>query len=635
VRELPFLFNPKSKIQNPKWLSAARWLFGPGPPEPGYLWPRWLFLRALGFIFFTAFYSLLFQIRGLIGPEGILPAGEYLQIVGQRLGVRGFWYAPTLLWLASGDRALLLLCWAGLVAAVLLMLNLWPRAALVVCVTLFLSFVSAARDFSEYQSDGMLLEAGFLSWFFAPPGLRPGLGERHPPSRASLFMLRWECFRIYFESGIVKLASGDPQWRHLTAMDHYYENGPLPNWIGWYVQQLPHGFHAAATVLTLVMELALVWMFFLRRPLRILLFFLITPFQVSIILTANLGFLNHLVLVLGVLLLDDRFLRRLLPRLAPRTSRVEIGNSKLETGKGKLETGNSDARNWKLEVGNSEIESREAQTLASQKVPEASRDPVPITAESSNADRHPVGTESLERGCGLPGQRTAEFEKHELCATPAATVQHSSFSIHRWQPVTRHLSLVPSGLFLTWIFYNTTVLLLLYLFRSLPVSLAPVVALEPFRISNQYGLFAVMTTARYEIEFQGTRDGQNWLAYPFRYKPQDPRQPPRIHAPYQPRFDWNLWFASLGSWRQYPWVVTTEELLLKNDSSVLSLFAGNPFPGEPPRAVRAVKWQYWFTDLRTKREEGLWWRRELRGLYAPTLERDAQGNIGVLGEPVR
>jgi lipase maturation factor 1 len=194
---------------------------------------------------------------------------------------------------------------------------------------------------------------------------------------------------------------------------------------------------------------------------------------------------------------------------------------------------------------------------------------------------------------------------------------------------------VLSGLLLGWIFYNTTVLLLLYLFRSLPVPLAPVVALEPFRISNQYGLFAVMTTARYEIEFQGTRDGHNWLAYPFRYKPQDPRQPPRIYAPYQPRLDWNLWFASLGSWRQYPWVVKTEELLLKNDSSVLSLFAGNPFPGEPPRAVRAAVWQYWFTDLKTKREKGLWWRRELGGLHAPTLERDARGNIGVLRESVR
>src|SRR5947208_12953432 len=67
-----------------------------------------------------------------------------------------------------------------------------------------LSFVSAAQDFSGYQSDGMLLEAGFISLFFAPGGFRPRLGEPSPPSRASWFLLLWECFRIYFESGVAK-----------------------------------------------------------------------------------------------------------------------------------------------------------------------------------------------------------------------------------------------------------------------------------------------------------------------------------------------------------------------------------------------------------------------------------------------
>ncbi len=65
----------------------------------------------------------------------------------------------------------------------------------------------------------------------------------HPPSRASLFLLQWEWFRIYFESGLVKLLSGDTEWRHLTAMDEYYQNGPLPTWVGWYIQHLPHWFH--------------------------------------------------------------------------------------------------------------------------------------------------------------------------------------------------------------------------------------------------------------------------------------------------------------------------------------------------------------------------------------------------------
>src|SRR5947199_1299988 len=132
------------------------------------------------------------------------------------------------------------------------------------------SFLRKRRaGFFDYQSDGMLLEAGFISLFFVAPGIRPGLGASHPPSRASLFLLQWEWFRIYFQSGAVKLLSGDPQWRNFTAMDQYYQNGPLPTWIGWYIQHLPHRVHATAVVLTLAMELGLVWMFLLPGRWRI------------------------------------------------------------------------------------------------------------------------------------------------------------------------------------------------------------------------------------------------------------------------------------------------------------------------------------------------------------------------------
>ena len=160
----------------------------------------------------------------------------------------------------------------------------------------------------------MLLEAGFIALFFAPPGLRPGIGRENPPSRASLFLLQWEWFRIYFESGVAKLASGDPAWRHFTAMDDYYQNGPLPTWIGWYVQQLPHWFHASATFYTLLTELVIVWMLFLPRRFRIVCFCIVTPFEISIIATANYTFLNYLVLLLGVFLLDDRLLEWIMPK---------------------------------------------------------------------------------------------------------------------------------------------------------------------------------------------------------------------------------------------------------------------------------------------------------------------------------
>ena len=294
-------------------LQIEEWLLGPEAPAETlrtHLLPRWIFLRALGVIYFSAFYSLLFQVKGLIGPQGILPAGVYLaEFVKYFPGARRFWEAPTLFWSGSGDRALMLVCWLGIIASVAVILNLWPRLSLAACLICFLSFVTVLQDFSSYQSDGMLLEAGFISLFFAPPGLRPGLGERHAPSRLSLFLLQWEWFRIYFESGVVKLTSHDYSWRHLTAMDDYYQNGPLPTWIGWYVQQLPHKFHAATALMTLVAELGLVWMLFLPRRLRIICFCIVTPFQIGIILTANYTFLNYLVLMLGFLLLDDGFIR--------------------------------------------------------------------------------------------------------------------------------------------------------------------------------------------------------------------------------------------------------------------------------------------------------------------------------------
>ena len=522
--------------------TVVRWLFAPQTRGESRLIPRWIFLRCLGAIYFSAFYSLAFQIRGLIGPEGILPAGSYLEAVAQSLGHwQRVWYAPTVLWWSSGSGMLMALCWVGMAASVLLVMNLWPRGLLLVCFVCFLSFVSAAQDFSSYQSDGMLLEAGFISVFFAPPGLRPGLGRDHPSSRFSRFLLQWEWFRIYFESGAVKLLSGDPQWRHFTAMDEYYQNGPLPTWIGWYVQHLPHRFHAATVYATLALELGLVWMLFLPRRWRIVCFFIVTPWEIAVILTANYTFLNYLVLALGFLLLGDRFARRITP-----------------------------AR-WRPEHGN--------------------------------------GTAGEER--------------------PSVPLENERPTLGRYWNLAKP---GVAAIMLSWIFYVTTAELI-WVFVKAPLPTSPVVALEPFRIANQYGLFAVMTRGRYEIEFQGSMDGQNWTAYPFRYKPQELNAPPRIYAPYQPRFEWNLWFASLGSWREYTIVPNTEIRLLANDKAVLALFAGNPFSREPPRQIRAVLWQYWFTTMAEKRETGLWWRRQLLGLYAPGLEKTADGKIRVIEWP--
>ena len=202
----------------------------------------------------------------------------------------------------------------------------------------------------------------------------------------------------------------------------------------------------------------------------------------------------------------------------------------------------------------------------------------------------------------------------------------ASARLPRWNP----LRSAAFAFVLTWIFYATAVPLVQMFWRGSPLPTAPVAALDPLRIANQYGLFAVMTPHRYEIEFQGSDDGEHWVAYPFRYKPQEPKERPGIYAPYQPRFDWNLWFASLGEWRQYPFVPRTEELLLENDPVVLRLFKDNPFPNAPPRQVRAVLWQYWFSTMEERRTEGVWWRRQVVAAYTPTIARLPDGSFGVV-----
>ena len=494
----------------------------------GYLWARWIFLRALGLIFFSAFYSLAFQIHGLIGERGLLPVRGYLDVIrGALPNIKRLWFAPSLFWLGASDRALTIVVAAGIVCSLLVVVNVWPRVTITLSTLLFLSCIATLQDFSSYQSDGMLLEAGFLSIFFAPRGVWPTLSAVDPPSRIALFMLRWEWFRIYFESGVVKLASGDPHWRNFTAMDDYYQNGPLPAWPGWYVQHFPHWYHAATVAFTLIAELFLVWAVFLPRRFRIVCFLVVTALQVGIIATANYAFLNYLVLALGFLLLDD------------------------------------DAFAW-----------------AGAKL----RMAIPTPATLSTPGRH------LE-----------------------------------WRQLVELIALV-------WVFYATV-----WAFFA-PGGQGPLAApervLEPFRIANAYGLFANMTLERYEIEFQGSNDGgKTWVAYPFRHKPQDPMERPGIYAPYQPRFEWNLWFASLAPWQTSPWVVTAQQRLIEGSPSVLHLFRRDPFAGKPPAQVRTVLWQYWFTDWETKRRTGAWWRRKELGLFSGVLSRRSDGGFVLTASP--
>ena len=128
--------------------------------------------------------------------------------------------------------------------------------------------------------------------------------------------------------------------------------------------------------------------------------------------------------------------------------------------------------------------------------------------------------------------------------------------------------------------------------------------LEPFRIVNGYGLFRVMTKDRDEIVIEGSADGIEWLPYEFKWKPGDVMRTPGWCAPHQPRLDWQMWFAALGSYRQSPWFGRLIVRLLQGSRDVSQLLAKNPFPHDPPRYIRAMFYRYRFTTLRERRETG-------------------------------
>lgn len=457
---------------------------------------RIVFLRALAAIFAIAFLSLWVQVDGLFGSEGILPAAEFLKALPS--GAIRYWYVPSLFWLWPSNAMLHLLCGFGLVVSLVALAGYFQASALALAWLLYLSLVAIGQDFMSFQWDVLLLEAGALGALWATG-----------PWDGFLWLVRWLLFRLMFESGCVKLLSGDPHWRDLSALRYHFETQPLPTWIGWYAHQLPDGLLKLSTFFMFVIELAASWFIFAPRPGRLIGAALLILLQLLIAATGNYCFFNCLTIALCLPLIDDAVWRRWIPRLRP--SEPVAPESRGHLGK-----------HWRVGV---------------------------------------------------------------LCLVGACTSAE--------------------------------------LFGVFGISLGPLTVLSrivgPLRSTNSYGLFAVMTTERDEIVLEGSRDGKEWEPYEFKWKPGDMQRRPRFVAPHQPRLDWQMWFAALGDYRQNPWLLNLMARLLEGSRPVIRLLARDPFPDAPPRQIRAVVYQYHFTDLKERLATGAWWKREYKGLYAPVL----------------
>ena len=508
----------------PAFERLTRALWGRHLVPPGERVTQWLYLRLLGVVFMVAFLSLAVQITGLIGSSGILPVRDYLSAVRAQLGPDAFRFAPTVCWWWNGDAALRMLAWGGVVISGLLAAGVAPPVTLLLACADYLSLTSAGQEFMWFQWDGLLLEAGVLALFLAPwrPFSRP---SRDPaPSRAGRLLTRWLLFRLMFSSGAAKWLSGDPTWRHFTALDFHYQTQPLPPWTAWYAHHLPHAFQALSVGLMFAVELGAPILLFAPRRLRLIGAGAIAFIQLLMMASGNYGFFNLLSIVLCLSALDDAV--------------------------------------WPMSL-----------------LARRFRDTAPVGA--------PAPPPARRRGAGV--------------VAVAMLV----------------LSLVP--------FAET-----LHLARAIP---APLVAVDrwmgPLRAVNSYGLFAVMTTSRHEIEIQGSADGREWRTYEFRYKPGDLARRPRFVIGHMPRLDWEMWFAALDDFRHEHWFLAFCHRLLDGQRGARSLLAGDPFPETPARYLRAVVYDYRFTSPAERKENGDWWSRQPLGLYCPILTIEDGRMVGL------
>ena len=496
----------------------------PAPRETSdsYWLTRFVMLRLLACVYAVAFLAAAKQILPLIGSHGLLPVDLYLEHVQNALGspTAGFVRLPSIFWFAHSDAVLQLAAWIGFALSCAVVAGYANALLMAVLWALYMSFVHVGQDWYGYGWEIQLLETGFLAIFLCPLLDGRPFPKRAPPIIV-FWLFRWLIFRIMLGAALIKLR-GDPAWRNLTALYYHFETQPIPNPLSRSLHFLPHWTLKAGVLFNFLAELVAPWFAFYPRVARRIAGVILVLFQLTLILSGNLSFLNWLTIVPALACFDGGFWAKLLPRALVRHATAAAA-----------------------------------------------------TAQPSR-----------------PMQGTAW----------AVAVLVGVLSI---QPVLNMISPLQ--------IMNTS--------------------FNPLDLVNTYGAFGSVGRERLNVVFEGT-DAEApdanavWKAYPYQALPVAlDRRPPQI-APYQPRLDWQMWFAAMSTPDQYPWTLHLIWKLLHNDPGALSLFGGNPFPGKPPRYVRAVLYRYEFA--RPGNAEGDWWQREKLGLWLPPLSADDPRLVGLL-----
>lgn len=630
------------------------------------------FLWCMGTIYFFAFSSLYFQIPGLYGNNGILPAHLQLKedICGDNNEKCNYWESigecennpswmlkncrlsckickegdvtplseqlmnkPTLLWLSKFvgldvETGMELICLMGACISLSILLFAWCRNAVVFFAlwALYFSVYQVGQTFLWFQWDILLLETGFITIFLAPFKSPRDVKSSDPCHSVVFWLLKWLLFRLMFTSGVVKLTSMCPTWWGLTALDWHYESQCIPTPLAWYAHQLPEWIQRLSVVATYVIEIGLPFLFFSPvRLLRLLSFYSQVLLQVLIILTGNYNFFNWLTLALCLALLDDKHLKLFIPQKYLISEYEDTPKSSQRWVKVKkylplllfvLVT--SALCYWTKILFNIHL----------------SKD---FLIESSIAFSEKGFLEFVHK-------RTRAGIALGLIklVIRILVVLYRSYSSHRGI-TTKIWRLIKT-------FFYSIITVWLFCISLVPYTkidsttqgdIYPVIhkwysAADKFQIANSYGLFRRMTGVggRPELIIEGTNDlnGQ-WKEYNFHFKPGNVSERLPIVAPHQPRLDWQMWFAALGSYQHNPWFIHLIDKLLIGEPHVLSLLGHNPFPSKPPKYIRSILYKYHYTTL-PKNTSGIldaisksrkiknWWKRDSAKEYTYTLTKD-------------
>ncbi len=291
--EIPFAERPR----------IVRWL----DDESSFVLVRFAILRLLGVVYFVAFASAWQQAPALIGEHGLVPM----------TGRVGF---PSLFALASSDATLRGVCLVGAALALAVVFGVTNAGVMVVLWFFQLSLAKAGNVFWGYGWELQLCETGMLAAFMCP--LRTWRPFASAPPTSSIWMMRWLIVRIMLGAGLIKIR-GDACWRDLTCLVFHYETQPNPSPVSWLLHQAPPWVHTIGVLVNHFVELACPFLVLGPRAARRVAGACFVLFQVTLIVSGNLSFLNWLTIVPALACFDDDLLKRF-ARAVAEPSRAHV-----------------------------------------------------------------------------------------------------------------------------------------------------------------------------------------------------------------------------------------------------------------------------------------------------------------------